>query len=49
MLFDSPNKILKSESLNEFQKGVIKSQLDNSRYSKLVYNKIEISSKVISV
>ena len=46
MLFDSPNEVLKSEPLNEFQKDVIKSQLNNSRYSKLEYKKIEISPKV---
>lgn len=46
MLFDSPNEVLKSEPLSEFQKDFIKTQLNNSRYSKLEYNKTEISPKV---
>ena len=47
MLFDTPDSILKDQSLNDDQKRQIKSQLNDSRYSKLEYNKIEISPQVV--
>jgi hypothetical protein len=41
MLFDTPETVLKTQTLNEDQKKEIKSWLSNSRYSKLEYNKAE--------
>ena len=49
MLFDTPDSILKSQSLNETQKNEIRTKLLDSKYSKLEYNKAEIKSQPVKL
>lgn len=49
MLFDTPDSILKSQSLNDTQKKEIRLKLLDSKYSKLEYNKTEIQSQPVKL
>ncbi len=48
MLFDTPDTVLKTQTLNKAQKDGIKHSLSSSRYSKLEYNKAEANISATS-